>query len=409
MAKRGDMRPDDDHTDDMEGYTRRAKVNEKLDDEEQDVRLRALKSLVALGKEREARYELKHGEGSSPPRDGLGFLLEKEGSWGQRKPSWGQRGSNPELTDILASREMLAIMGNSARTRILVEMFKLYTSGNGRITIREMCSKLDISKSTASRVLRKLSELGVVAKGGGGRGHCLDGTTERGERLLHTLNALEGRHRTTEIKNRIERQRLERDAIFYDSFVATVEEKWEGVKELKFFFTAVGSEAPWVYNNITPEYEDCIEMPVEQSIENLRHSQWMMALQRRHYILTGLEETEDWTPRKTILENSFLQYDISNSRFSQFIKEMIEENLVERKRGKKRGEMLYRITKKGILRLQYIDNAPAFLNYLRGLPYRGIHLIKDERIRRNIRKLSWKEIEMRMDKEFDWDYYADAY
>lgn len=393
MAEIGDFRPDDEQSGDMDEYL--AREQSKTD------------SLTALIEIDRTEYEQEHGRGSWDEPSREEWQRARSSELLGEGPSWGQRGAIPTFTDELETGEMLAILGNSSRVRILVELFKFYTFGTGRITSSELCSKLDISKSNTSRILRELSKIGLVSIGRGGGGHSLDGTTERGERFIHTMNTLEGRKRTTEIKSRIEWQRRRRDAEYFERFRERIGDE----EKLRSFITGFGDNTPWIYNNLPPEYEDCIEIPEpKKSLGNLRHSQWNMAVMRRISLLHVLRKTGDWTSRKTMIEGNVfpLMEGISNGRISQVIKEMIEEKLVERKRGKKRGEMLYRITKRGILRLEYFEEAPGGLGHLRELPYRGTYLL-DPDLSDSLRKLSWEEIEMIAGKEFDWDYYSDAY
>jgi len=392
LRERGDFRPDDVPSDDMDEYLRRKLKNR----ESKDPIDLALLKLIRINI---LEYEEKHGKGSWENR------AEKENkllTHYTNSPSWGQRGNNGKYPDIIDSEEMLLVLGNTARTRILVELFKVYTLGNGRLNTGDLCGKLNIGKSTASRVLRELSNNDMVSMGKGGKGHCLDGTSERGERFILTMNSLEGKRRNDEIKYTIESQRRVRDSKAFDQF-----RNHYGDEKARLLFTVIGDNTPWIYNNVSPDFEDCVVPPKSKSSFEKRYQKWTMASLRRIDILQKLANRK-WIQRKEVGKFSSL-IGTSNSRISQVLKELIDQDVIDRKRGEGRGEMLYRITEKGLLRLEYYETAPGGLGHIRELPYRGTYVLGNKSGKKKIIGKTWREIENQADSDFDWDKYLGAW
>ena len=133
---------------------------------------------------------------------------------------------------------------------------------------------------------------------------------------------------------------------------------------------------------------------------------------RRMGILYELDD-QKWKQRKKIFssdDDGFSLFSgVSNSRISQLLKEFVDKGIIERKRGEGRGEMLYRITKKGLLQLESYD-APGGIGYLRGLPYGGSWLeIEGVSVKELKKGESWAEIQNIMDSDFDWEKYAEIW
>ena len=396
MRGPGDFRSEEVPSKDMDEYARREVGAFAESMEPRDV---ALRELIKI---QELEYDEKYGKGAWGNRAEQQKKKSMPIFRGSLLPSWGQRG-NFGVSGTVNTQEMLQILGDTARTKILIELFKIYTHGTGRLTSSDLCGRLNIGKSTASRILRDLSNNGIVSIGKGGKGHCLDGTTQRGERFILTMNALEGKTRTDEIKNRIEWQRRIRDAKYFDYVRNEM-----GDDKARLLCTAIGESTPWIYNNLPPEFENCMAMPEPKSSFEKRYQQWTLALVRRMGILSELSD-EKWNQRKKIISPEIISLAVSNSRISQLLKEFVDEGIIERKRGEGRGEMLYRITKKGLLQLESYD-APGGIGWLRGLPYSGAWMeIEGVSIKEQMQGKSWAEIQNMADSDFDWEKYAEIW
>jgi len=394
----GDFRPEEVPSKDMDEYARREVEPFAESMEPRDV---ALRELIRI---QELEYDEKYGKGAWENRTEEEKKKEKfmSKARGDLLPSWGQRG-NFGVRGTVNSQEMLQILGNTARTKILIELFNIYTHGTGRLTSSDLCGRLNIGKSTASRILRDLSNNGIVSIGKGGKGHCLDGTTQRGERFILTMNSLEGKIRTDEIKNRIEWQRRIRDAKYFDHVRNEM-----GDDKTRLLCTAIGESTPWIYNNLPPEFENCMTITEPKSSFEKRYQQWTLALVRRMGILSELSD-EKWNQRKKIVSPEIISLGVSNSRISQLLKEFVDEGIIERKRGEGRGEMLYRITKKGLLQLESYDT-PGGIGWLRGLPYRGNWMeIEGVSVKEQMKGKSWAEMQNMADSDFDWEKYAEVW
>ena len=396
MRGPGDFRSEEVPSKDMDEYARREVGAFAESMEPRDV---ALRELIKI---QELEYDEKYGKGAWGNRAEQQKKKSMPIFRGSLLPSWGQRG-NFGVSGTVNTQEMLQILGDTARTKILIELFKIYTHGTGRLTSSDLCGRLNIGKSTASRILRDLSNNGIVSIGKGGKGHCLDGTTQRGERFILTMNSLEGKTRTDEIKNRIEWQRRIRDAKYFDYV-----RKEMGDDKTRLLCTAIGESIPWIYNNLPPEFEDCMAVPEPKSSFEKRYRQWHLALIRRMSILSELSN-EKWKQRKKIVSSTLISIGISNSRISQILKDFVDEGAIERKRGEGRGEMLYRITKKGLLQLESYD-APGAIGWLRDLPYKGAWMeIEGVPFKEHLQEKSWPEIQNMADSDFDWEKYAEVW
>ncbi len=404
MRGPGDFRPEEVPSKDMDEYARRAFPPIPPFAESMEPKDVALRELLRI---QELEYDEKYGKGAYE-----NLTKEEKKKWknsqprARLSPSWGQRG-NFGVRGTVNSQEMLQILGNTARTKILIELFNIYTHGSGRLTSSDLCGRLNIGKSTASRILRDLSNNGMVSIGKGGKGHCLDGTTQRGERFILTMNSLEGKTRTDEIKNRIEWQRRIRDAKYFDYF-----RNKNGDDKTRLFCTAIGESTPWIYNNLPPEFEDCMTIPEPKSSFEKRYDQWRVAMLRRMGILYELDD-QKWKQRKKIFssdDDGFSLFSgVSNSRISQLLKEFVDKGIIERKRGEGRGEMLYRITKKGLLQVESYG-APGAIGHLRALPYGGSWVeIEGVTVKELKKGESWAEIQNIVDSDFDWEKYAEIW
>ena len=154
-------------------------------------------------------------------------------------------------------------------------------------------------------------------------------------------------------------------------------------------------------------------IPEPKSSFQKRYQQWNLALIRRMGILYQLSD-QKWNQRKKIVSSdddgfSMISSGVSNSRISQLLKEFVDEGIIERKRGEGRGEMLYRITKKGLLQLESYD-APGGIGWLRGLPYRGNWMeIEGVPVKEQMKGISWAEMQNMVDSDFDWEKYAEVW
>ena len=110
-----------------------------------------------------------------------------------------------------------------------------------------------------------------------------------------------------------------------------------GDDKTRLLCTAIGESTPWIYNNLPPEFENCMTITEPKSSFEKRYQQWTLALVRRMGILSELSD-EKWNQRKKIVSPEIISLGVSNSRISQLLKEFVDEGIIERKRGEGRGE-----------------------------------------------------------------------
>ena len=221
------------------------------------------------------------------------------------------------------------------------------------------------------RTLRMLESEGVVNYGQGGRGHCLDGTSENGERLILALTVLEGATKYDKILKQIELQRFIRDK----KLANWIEDSWDE-SGIEYFFRTIGMKRPprWLFDHVSDEHKHYIvdKEPADTRFKSklTRRAQWTLRYVQKGFMLALLDESKTWMNREDLVEKWL--GDCSNSRKSQVLSELVRDGLIIRKRGPKRGEMLYLLTEGGAEYAKEWNDGGGSKEFLqRTLPYAG--------------------------------------